>query len=113
MLLENFKKAGLSDYIDARLADAHTLVKELKGPFDFVFSDADKDWYKNYFVDVDPKLIVGGCFTTHNISDRGGRGQRGGGSGSYLEYVRSLNNYETTLNTEGGGLLISYKKAEK
>jgi hypothetical protein len=26
-----------------------------------VFSDADKDWYKNYFVAVWPKLIVGGC----------------------------------------------------
>jgi predicted O-methyltransferase YrrM len=111
--LENFKQAGLSEYIDARLADAHSLVKELKGPFDFVFSDADKDWYKNYFVDIDPKLKVGGCFTTHNISDRsmGGRGGRGGsgGSGDYLEYVRSLKNYQTTLNTRGGGLLISYK----
>ncbi len=40
--LANFKEAGLSDFIDARLADAHTLVKELKGPFDFVFNDADK-----------------------------------------------------------------------
>jgi caffeoyl-CoA O-methyltransferase len=114
--LENFKQAGLSEYIDARLADAHNLVKELKGPFDFVFSDADKDWYKNYFVNIDPKLKVGGCFTTHNIYDRsmGGRGGRGGNgwSDSYLEYVRSLKNYETTLNTAGGGVLISYKKAE-
>ena len=112
--VENFKQAGLSAYIDARLADAHSLVKELKGPFDFVFSDADKDWYKNYFIDVDPKLKVGGCFTAHNIS-QGGRGGRGygGGQGSYLEYVRSLNNYETTVNTSGGGVSISYKKAEK
>jgi len=106
--LENFKKAGLSDYIDARLADAHSLVKELKGPFDFVFSDADKDWYKNYFIDVDPKLKIGGCFTTHNISER-----RRMGEGDYLQYIRSLKNYETTLNTDGSGLLISYKRAEK
>lgn len=105
--LKNFEKAGLSPYIDARLADAHTLVRELEGPFDFVFSDADKYWYKNYFTDVDPKLKVGGCFTTHNISDR-----RGGYSQDYLEYVRSLDNYESTLNTSGGGLLISYKIAE-
>ena len=35
--LENFQQAGLSKFIDARLADAHELVKELKGPFDFVF----------------------------------------------------------------------------
>ena len=106
--IENFKKAGLSEYIDARLADAHTLVKELKGPFDFVFSDADKYWYKNYFDDVNPKLIVGGCYTTHNISER-----RRMGEGDYLEYVKSLKNYESTLNSAGGGLLISYKRAEK
>lgn len=106
--LENFKQAGLSEYIDARLADAHSLVKELKGPFDFVFSDADKNWYKNYFNDVDPKLKVGGCYTTHNISET-----RRMGEGEYLEYVRSLKNYESTLNTEGAGLLISYKRAEK
>lgn len=47
--LQNFDEAGLSQYIDARLADAHDLVKDLEGPFDFVFSDADKDWYTNYF----------------------------------------------------------------
>jgi caffeoyl-CoA O-methyltransferase len=112
--VENFKQAGLSEYIDARLADAHALVKELKGPFDFVFSDADKDWYKNYFIDVDPKVKVGGCFTAHNINARG-MGGRGGNSGQseYLDYVKSLKNYETTVNSEGGGLSISFKKAEK
>jgi caffeoyl-CoA O-methyltransferase len=115
--LQNFKEAGLSEYIDARLTDAHELVKQLRGPFDFVFSDADKDWYKNYFIEIDPKLKTGGCYTTHNISDRsmGGYGRNGGrggngGSGDYLEYVRSLKNYETTLNR---GTLISYKRAEK
>jgi caffeoyl-CoA O-methyltransferase len=108
--LENFKNAGLSEYIDARLADAHSLVKELKGPFDFVFSDADKGWYKNYFIDVDPKLITGGCFTAHNIST-GSRGY--GGTGEFLEYIKSKKNYETTVNTAGGGMSISYKKADK
>lgn len=111
--LENFKKAGLSEYIDARLADAHQLVKELKGPFDFVFSDADKDWYKNYFIDVDPKLKVGGCFTAHNISEgRGGRGGYGG-QNEFLQYVKSLSNYETTVNSNGGGVSVSYKKSNK
>lgn len=111
--VQNFKEAGLSDYIDARLADAHVLVKELKGPFDFVFSDADKGWYKNYFIDVDPKLKVGGCYTTHNIRDGRYGGRRGGGGNQdYVDYVRSLDNYETTLNSAGGGVLISYKRAE-
>jgi caffeoyl-CoA O-methyltransferase len=111
--LENFRQAGLSDYIDARLADAHTLVRELKGPFDFVFSDADKDWYKNYFIDVDPKLKVGGCFTAHNISayDSGRRGGYMSGQAEFLQYIRSLKNYETTVNSRGGGVSISYKKS--
>jgi predicted O-methyltransferase YrrM len=108
--VENFKKAGLADYIDARLADAHQLVKELEGPFDFVFSDADKGWYKNYFMDVDPKLVVGGCYTTHNIQEGGRRG--GGWNQEYLNWVRSLENYESTLNSDGGGVLISYKRSE-
>jgi predicted O-methyltransferase YrrM len=111
--LENFKQAGVSDYIDARLGDAHTLVKELKGPFDFVFSDADKDWYKNYFTDIDPKLIAGGCFTAHNVSERG-RGYGGyGGQAVFLEHIRSLKNYETTINSAGAGVSISYKKSVK
>jgi caffeoyl-CoA O-methyltransferase len=106
--LRNFKEAGLSDYIDARNADAHSLVKELKGPFDFVFSDADKDWYKNYFIDIDPKLKVGGCYATHNISERRGGGYGGNGwSGEYLKYIRSLKNYESTLH---GQVLVSYKR---
>lgn len=104
--LQNFREAGLSEYIDARLADAHELVKQLKGPFDFVFSDADKNWYRNYFIGIDPKLIVGGCYTTHNVNDRGGYGSQG----DYLEYVRSLKNYESTLVQ---GMLISYKRAER
>ena len=44
--LANFREAGLESYIDARLGDAHEIVPVLSGPFDFVFSDADKDWYK-------------------------------------------------------------------
>ena len=106
--LQNFEQAGLSDYIDARLADAHSLVLELEGPFDFVFSDADKNWYINYFRDVDPKLKVGGCFTAHNISER----SRSGYQAEYLEYVRSLENYESTLQP-GSSILVSYKRAKK
>jgi caffeoyl-CoA O-methyltransferase len=106
--LRNFEEAGLSEYIDARLADAHDLVRELNGPFDFVFSDADKAWYKNYFVDIDPRLMIGGCYVTHNVYERGIRGF--GRSGDYLEYVRSLRNYESTLVQ---GMLISYKKAAR
>ena len=107
---DNLEKAGLADYVDARLADAHKLVPELKGTFDFVFSDADKGWYKNYLIDILPKLEVGGCFTAHNVSP-GRRGRRGrGGSGDFVEYLEGLPNLETTFFMQGSGLSISYKK---
>jgi caffeoyl-CoA O-methyltransferase len=109
--LQNFREAGLSKYIDARLADAHILVKELNGPFDFIFSDADKGWLKNYFIDLNPKLVTGGCFTTHNISSRSS--YSGYGQASYMDYVKSMKNFDTYLNTDGGGMLISYKRSEK
>jgi len=104
--LKNFKKAGVEEFIDARLADAHQLVKKLKGPFDFVFSDADKEWYTEYFKEVDPKLVVGGCFTAHNVTDGFGDVK------TFLNYVRSLPNYETTIDhSSSSGISISYKKS--
>jgi caffeoyl-CoA O-methyltransferase len=105
----NFKAAGLSSYIDARLADAHDLVPALKGPFDFVFCDADKDWYKNYFIAVLPKLEVGGCFAAHNVSER--RRAWGRGTGEFIAYVESLPSLETTFAPGStAGISISYKR---
>lgn len=106
--LANFKEAGLSEYIDARLADAHDLVKELKGPFDFVFCDADKEWYKNYFIDLYPKLEKGGCYTAHNVSSRGWG--MGGGTGEFYDYIKNLSYMKTTVDESGGGISISYKQ---
>jgi len=106
--LKNFREAGLSEYIDARLADAHKLVPELEGPFDFVFSDADKNWYRNYFRAVDPKLEAGGCYVSHNVSESGGFWD----SDEYLEFLRSLPNYKTTVFDRGSGMSISFKNSD-
>ena len=106
--LENFKEAGVYHIIDARLTNAHEMVPQLKGPFDFVFSDADKSWYQRYFLAVDPKLIVNGCYTTHNVSNRPGVRW----NSDYLEFLLDLDHYETTVNNQGGGMAISFKKSE-
>jgi caffeoyl-CoA O-methyltransferase len=80
-------------------------VKELKGPFDFVFSDADKEWYRNYFIALAPKLEAGGCFTAHNVSNTEMAGIR-----EFVEYVKSLPNFKTTIDsTSSAGISISYK----
>jgi predicted O-methyltransferase YrrM len=103
----NFRKAGVSNYIDLRLGDAHEIVPSLEGKYDFVFSDADKFWYTKYFQALDPKLIPGGCFTAHNTA------VRSSGIEEFLDYVESLDNYTTTIEKSSrSGISISYKKKE-
>jgi len=109
----NFQEAGLSAYIDARLADAHDLVPELPGPFDFVFIDADKHWYTNYARAVVPKLAPGGCIAAHNVSERRGRWGGTGGTGDYYEYMKSLPGFSTRILSESrGGISVSFKDKE-
>jgi caffeoyl-CoA O-methyltransferase len=105
--LANFKEAGVSGYIDARLGDAHEIVPALPGPFDFVFSDADKDWYKNYLIAVWPKLVVGGCFTAHNVSGL----FVGAGTREFLAHLKTLAGAETTIDRSSReGISITYKR---
>lgn len=106
--LTNFKEAGLGEYVDARLADAHELVNELPGPFDFIFIDADKDWYTSYAKALIPKVEPGGCITAHNVE--GGRfGMRG--TREYYEYMKNLPEFETSIHPRSvAGVAISYRK---
>ena len=91
--LANFREAGLSEYIDARLGDAHRLVPTLEGPFDFVFSDADKEWYTNYFRSVWPKVVPGGCFTAHNVGSA-----RQSGIREFLQHLKTVPDGRTTID---------------
>jgi caffeoyl-CoA O-methyltransferase len=103
--VQNFRASGLEPYVDARLADAHDLARDLTGPFDFVFIDADKNWALNYFKALLPKLTVGGCFAVHNVSTLDFmRGIK-----DFLEYVRSLDYMETTVDP-ATGISLSFKK---
>ena len=107
--VENFAKAGIDGIIDARLGDAHVLVPELEGTFDFIFVDADKTWYRNYLELLLPKLEEGGCFTAHNILNT-----YMSGIAEFMDYVKSLPELETTVDkSSGSGVSVSYKKVVK
>ena len=104
--VRNFRTAGVAPFIDARLADAHDLVPKLEGPFDFVFIDADKEWYTNYAKAVIPKLRVGGCLTAHNVYT--GWGRRGGMTGDFYGTSRACRSSRPP--SPAGGVSISYKR---
>jgi predicted O-methyltransferase YrrM len=103
--VENIRRAGLADYVDARLGDAHEIVKTIEGPFDFVFSDADKGWYEQYFVDLAPKMAPGGCYTSHNIHMRGMQ--------EYVDYQRSRTEFDTTIEDDRTtGISVACRKRD-
>jgi predicted O-methyltransferase YrrM len=116
--LENLEAAGLSAFVDARLADAHELVPELEGSFDFAFIDADKDWYVRYFNWLLPKLDVGGCFTAHNVAPSGegspGKnappGKMEEGTAEFVQEILATPGLATDFFMADGGLSISYKR---
>jgi len=103
--LQNFRKAGLSDYIDARLGDAHELVPALESGWDFVFCDADKYWYKNYFTTLEGKMKNGGCFVAHNTNTHSPDIRE------FLDYLKTNPGFTTSFRTESrSGISVSYKK---
>ena len=102
----NFRDAGLSAYVDARLGDAHQFVRDVAGSVDFVFSDADKDWYTNYFVALWPRIEPGGCFTAHNVGSTRQRGIR-----EFLEHLSTVRDGETTIDqNSSAGVSITCRR---
>lgn len=109
--IANFRETGLDRFIDARLGDAHEIVPALEGTFDFVFCDADKEWYKNYLQAVLPKLEPGGCFAAHNVGQGRGRGWLPWGIREFLDYALSHPELETVFVEESReGISLSFKK---
>jgi caffeoyl-CoA O-methyltransferase len=108
----NVAEAGLSDYVEFILGNAHEIVPALEGPFDFVFSDADKGWYVNYFDAMYPKLTADACFVAHNVEEslfRFGRGWEA----EYLAHVREIEDMDTVLHPDArNGIAMTCKRQE-
>jgi predicted O-methyltransferase YrrM len=100
--LRNFRDAGVAHLIDARLGDAHDMVKILPGPWDFVFQDADKEWYLQYYLDLERKLSPGGCYTAHNVLRPTAREVT-----AFLDRVKANPGFRTTFEDGGSGEGIS------
>jgi caffeoyl-CoA O-methyltransferase len=60
------EEAGVADRIEYRLGPALDSLASLDGPFDFVFVDADKANYVNYYEALLPKLAQNGLMIFDN-----------------------------------------------
>ncbi len=61
-----WKKAGMNHKMELHLAPALETLKNLKGRFDFVFIDADKGNYANYYEACLPLVRRGGIIAVDN-----------------------------------------------
>ncbi len=62
-----FQEAGMNDTIHYTVGDAVEIIARLPGPFDFVFIDADKENYAQYFDLVIGKVRSGGFILADNV----------------------------------------------
>jgi caffeoyl-CoA O-methyltransferase len=64
---KNFKEAGVDKMIEIRQGTALEVLHKLKGKFDFVFLDADKENIIKYFDLVLPMVRIGGIIAADNM----------------------------------------------
>lgn len=117
---ENIEKAGYSHRIEVVFADAKEIIEELDGPFDFVFLDAAKGQYKNFFDKIEAKLLPEAIVFSDNILFKGMvanddlvirrkktivKRLR-----EYIVYLMNLDNYTTSIIPIGDGVALTHKE---
>jgi len=85
----NFKKAGISSRVQVVVGAADRVLKDLRGPFDMIFNDVDKQYYPLILEDCIRLLRVGGLLVTDNVLWKGDV-VRGGGD-DRVEAIREYN----------------------
>ena len=118
---ENFKRAGYEDKITLIQGDALEVMKELEGPYDFIFMDAAKGQYIHYLPEALRLLEKGGVLMSDNvlqdgdiIESRFAVERRNRTIHSRMrEYLYELKHHEqlqTSILPLGDGVALSIKK---
>lgn len=114
---QHFAATGVADRIEVRVGDAHQLLKSLEseGPFDFVFIDADKPGYTDYFEWALRNVRAGGVIAAHNAF-RGGSVAGFDDPDETTEIMRAFNRRVasepgviSTIFPAGDGMVVAVK----
>ncbi len=108
----NFEEAGVNDFIEIKHGDALQVLNEIslkenfQNFFDFVFIDADKERYIQYFDSVLPLVRIGGIIAADNILYPE-RFQKF--TSPYVEHVRKNSNIKSVTIPIDNGEELSLK----
>lgn len=114
---EHFALAGVDDRVEVRVGNAHQLLEKLhdEAPFGFVFIDAEKAGYQDYYNWAIAHVRAGGVVVAHNAF-RGGRvlDEDDDAGAEIRRFNRLVANDERVLSTifpAGDGMIIATKIA--
>lgn len=109
--IENFKICGVDDVIEPRLGPAFAVldnitkeIEENKRPlFDYVFIDANKKEYIDYFRQIHPILDKGGIILADNMISHKEKVK------PFYDEIMNHSEYKSTLLSVGTGILMAVK----
>ncbi len=103
--VENFKRCGLDGIITSKVGDACIILEYLKEDelFDFVFMDASKPQYLDYFKLIKPHLKKGGLICADNVTSHAAKVQ------PFLDAVNNDSDFQTEILPLPAGLSVSYR----
>lgn len=105
MARANLERAGLTEQVTLLQGDAGQLIEGLKGPFDFVFLDADRTLYTDYLPLLLPRLKSGALLLADNVLSHPQE------ISPYLEALASRSNFQHLVLGVGKGLSVALKSA--
>jgi len=100
---ENLRRADLFDRVELRTGDATEIVRQLTGPFDLVFLDADRRKFPEQIQILLPKLTQKVLVVADNVLSHPEE------IAEYLKLVSGFADFQHTIVPVGKGLSIAYR----
>jgi len=100
---ENLRRANLLDHVELRTGDATGIVRQLDGPFDLVFLDADRRNFPEQIQILLPKLTRKVLVIADNVLSHPEE------IAEYLKLISSLPDFQHAIVPIGKGLSIAYR----
>ena len=100
---ENLRRADLLDRVELRTGDAAEIARQLAGPFDLLFLDADRRSFPEQFQILLPKLAQKVLVVADNVLSHPEE------IADYLKLISSLADFQHTVVPVGKGLSIAFR----